>query len=60
MVFIVFVSKVLIRLKALYYVSVQYNGGLLPNIILLAQRYYHRETRLNTTKRFCFAAYDPT
>ena len=28
-------------------VSVQYNGGLLPDIILLAQGYYHRETRLN-------------
>ena len=27
-------------------VSVQYNGGLLPDIILLTQCYYHRETRL--------------
>ena len=26
--------------------SVQYNGGLLPDIILLAQGYYHRGTRL--------------
>ena len=26
-------------------VSVQYNGGLLPDIILLAQGYYHRGTR---------------
>ena len=28
--------------------SVQYNGGLLPDIILLNQGYYHRGTRLNT------------
>ena len=29
--------------------SVQYNGGLLPDIIiLLSQGYYHRGTRLNT------------
>ena len=27
-------------------VSVQYNGGLLPDIILLTQCYYHRGTRL--------------
>ena len=26
--------------------SVQYNGGLLPDIILLTQCYYHRGTRL--------------
>ena len=26
-------------------VSVQYNGGLLPDIILLIQCYYHRGTR---------------
>ena len=29
-------------------ISVQYNGGLLPDIILLTQGYYHRGTRLNT------------
>ena len=29
-------------------ISVQYNAGLLPDIILLAQGYYHRGTRLNT------------
>ena len=40
-------------------VSVQYNGGLLPNIILLTQCYYHRETRLNAMKRFCICS-DPT
>ena len=34
-------------------VSVQDNGGFLPGIILLTQRYYHRVTRLNATKRFC-------
>ena len=34
-------------------VSVQYNGGLLPDIILLTQSYYHRGTRSNAMKRFC-------
>ena len=33
-------------------VSVQYNGGLLPDIILLTLCYYHRGTRLNAMKRF--------
>ena len=33
-------------------VSVQYNGELLPDIILLTQCYYHRGTRLNAMKRF--------
>ena len=28
-------------------ISVQYNGELLPDIILLAHGYYHRGTRLN-------------
>ena len=28
-------------------VSVQHNGGLLPDIILLTQCHYHRGTRLN-------------
>ena len=28
-------------------ISVQYNGGFLPDIILLIQGYYHRGTRLN-------------
>ena len=37
-------------------VSVQYNGGLLPDIILLTQCYYHRGTRLNAMKRFCFCS----
>ena len=33
-------------------ISVQHNGGLLPDIILLTQGYYHRGTRLNSMKRF--------
>ena len=34
---------------AINIISVQYNGGLLPDIIiLLTQGYYHRGTRLNT------------
>ena len=37
-------------------VSVPYNGGLLPNIILLTQCYYHRGTRLNATKQFCICS----
>ena len=38
---------------AINVVSVQYNGGLLPDIILLTQCYFHRGTRLNAMKRFC-------
>ena len=30
-------------------ISVQYNGGFLPDIVLLTQGYYHWGTRLNTT-----------
>ena len=37
-------------------ISVHYNGGLLPGIILLPQCYYHRETRLNAMKRFCICS----
>ena len=37
-------------------VSVQYNGALLPDIILLTQCYYHRRTRLNAMKRFCICS----
>ena len=33
-------------------VSVQYNGGLLPDIILSTQYNYHRGTRLNAMKSF--------
>ena len=34
-------------------VRVQYNGGVLPDIILLTQWYHHRGTRLNAMKKFC-------
>ena len=34
-------------------VTVQYNGGFLPDIILLTQCYLHRRTCLNAIKRFC-------
>ena len=35
-------------------VSVQHNGGFLPDIILLVLCYYHhRGTRLNAMKSFC-------
>ena len=39
-------------------VSVQYNGGFSPDIILLTQCYYHRgtEPRLNAMKRFCICS----
>ena len=37
-------------------VSVQYNGGLLPDIILLTQCYFHRGTRLNAMKIFCICS----
>ena len=33
-------------------VSVQYNDGFLPDIILLTQGYHHRGTHLNAMKRF--------
>ena len=36
--------------------SVQYNGGLLPDIILLIQCYCHSGTRLNAMKRFCICS----
>ena len=35
-------------------VRVQYNGGLLPDIILLTKCYYNRGTRLNAMKRFLY------
>ena len=39
--------------------SVQDNGGLLPDMIRLTQGYYHRGTRLNVMWRgFFFAAYE--
>ena len=40
-------------------VSVQYNGGLLPDITMLTQCYYHRGTRLNDMKRICILHLQP-
>ena len=40
--------------------GVQYNSGLLPDIILLTQCYFHRGTRLNAIRGFVFTAFDPT
>ena len=37
-------------------VSVQYNGGLLPDIIPLTQGYYHRGIRFNAMERFCLCS----
>ena len=36
--------------------SGQYNGGRLPDIIMLTQSYYHRGTHLNAMKRFCICS----
>ena len=38
---------------AINVISVYYNGGLLPDIILLTHGYCHRGTRLYAMKRFC-------
>ena len=38
-------------------ISVQYNGGLLPDIILLAQGYCHWGTRSIPCSGFVFTAY---
>ena len=35
---------------------VQYNGGSLPDIILLTQGYYHWGTHPNAMKRFCICS----
>ena len=45
------------EIPEILYVSVQYDGGFLPDIILLTQCYYHRGTRLNAMKRFCIFSY---
>ena len=37
-------------------VSVQYNGGLLSDLILLIQCYFHRGARSNAMKRFCICS----
>ena len=43
-------------------VSEQYNGGFLPDIILLTLCYYHRGTRLYAMKMSCLGSlvYSPT
>ena len=44
-------------------VSIQYDGGFLPDIILLTQCYLHRGTRLNAMEKFCIICslyFDPT
>ena len=41
-------------------VSIQHNGGLLPDIILFTQGYYHRESHLNAIKMFCLCTYTHT
>ena len=41
-------------------INVQYNGGFLPDIILLTQGYYHWGTRLNTMYWLCICSLDPT
>ena len=43
----------LVSRHGVYVVSVLYDGGLLPDIMLLTQCYYHRGTRLNAMKS-CF------
>ena len=50
--FLLFVSCLCMAVN----VSVQYNGGLLPGIMLLPQRYYHLGTRLNAMKRLCICS----
>ena len=35
-------------------VSAQYDGGFLPDIILLTQCYYHRGTRLNAMEEVLY------
>ena len=37
-------------------VSVQHDGGLIPDMILLTPYYYHRGTGLNALKRFCICS----
>ena len=52
-VFVLFSMSVWCPCMAINVVSVQHNGGLLPDIILFTQCYYHRRTRSNAMKRFC-------
>ena len=59
---VLFLLFFLVSLHMAVNVSVQYNGGLLPDIILLTQCHFHRGTHLYAMKRFCilFAAFNPT
>ena len=41
---------------AISVVSVQYNGGFLPDVILSTQDYYYRGIHLNAMKRFCLCS----
>ena len=44
--FVLFLLSFWCPCMAINNVSIQYNGGLLPDILLLTQCYLHRETRL--------------
>ena len=46
----------LVSLHAAINASVQYNGGLLTDIILLTQCFYHTGTRLKVMNRFCICS----
>ena len=50
-----FVAFVLVYLHIVN-VSVQYDGGFFPDIILLTLCYYHWGTRLNAMKSFCLCS----
>ena len=56
MYYIVFVFAVFLCPCMAINVSVQYNGGLISDVILLTQWYYHRGTHLNAMKRFCICS----
>ena len=51
-----FVIFFLVSLDAINVGSVQYNGGLLPDIILSTQGYYHRGTRFYAMNMFCLCS----
>ena len=60
-VYIVFVFvKVLFGVPAwrlkIKVTSAQHNGGILSDVIVLTQCYYHQGTRLNAMKRFCLCS----
>ena len=59
MYYIFFVLFCFVSLHGGSYLKVQYNGWLLPDIILLTQCYYHREARLNAMKRFGLCIFPP-